>query len=146
MASPDEFKLTFLRGSGFLHSLVGSWDLMADVSGPWLSQKGFLNFEETKLVSVIERQEGIRRGIECTYSVEGNRILITELFVDTTPEQGALNDLEFELDGDLLTVKWQLTNPMHQTFKQVDKFRRRREPGNKTLLTEGAIYHSWNRG
>ena len=42
MASPDEHNLTFLRGSGFLLRLVGVWDLMADESSQWPSQKGFL--------------------------------------------------------------------------------------------------------
>ncbi len=88
MASQDAFKFTFLRGSGFLHSLIGEWDLMADDTGPWPLQKGFLIFDETKIIAVIERTETIRRGIEGTYSVEGNRILITELVVDTAPERG----------------------------------------------------------
>src|SRR5215813_5885014 len=87
MASPDEHKLTFLRGSGFLLSLVGVWDLMADESRQWPSQKGFLIFKETKIIAVIERNENMRRGIEGTYSVEGNRISITELFIDTAPER-----------------------------------------------------------
>ena len=55
MASPDGHTLTFLRGSGFLLSLVGVWDLMADTSSPWPSQKGFLIFNETKMIAVIER-------------------------------------------------------------------------------------------
>ena len=79
MASPDEHHLTFLRGSGFLHSLIGTWDLMADASGPWPSQKGFLIFEETKIIAVIERNEEMRRGVEGTYSVEGNRIIMVSL-------------------------------------------------------------------
>jgi hypothetical protein len=74
MASPDEHKLTFLRGSGFLLSLVGAWDLMADESSQWPSQKGFLIFKETKIIAVIERNEDMRRGVEGTYAVEGNRI------------------------------------------------------------------------
>ena len=53
MASPGEHTLTFLRGSGFLLSLVGVWDLMADESSPWPSQKGFLIFKETKITAVI---------------------------------------------------------------------------------------------
>jgi hypothetical protein len=44
MASPDEHTLTFLRGSGYLLSLVGVWDLIADASSPWAAQKGFLMF------------------------------------------------------------------------------------------------------
>jgi hypothetical protein len=68
MALPDEHTLTFLRGSGFLHSLVGAWDLMADASSPWPSQKGFLIFKETKITAVIERNADMRRGIEGTYT------------------------------------------------------------------------------
>src|ERR1700745_4252914 len=105
MASPDDHKLTFLRGSGFLLSLVGVWDLIADEASPWPSQKGFLIFKETKIVAVIERNEDMRRGVEGTYAVEGNRIIMTELCVDTAPEQGALGDGEFEIAGDILTIK-----------------------------------------
>jgi hypothetical protein len=136
MASPDERKLTFLRGSGFLLSLVGAWDLMADASGQWPSQKGFLIFAETKIIAVLERTTEIRRGIEGTYSVEGNRLIITEFFVDTAPERGALGDVEFALDGDLLTITW-LSTP------QVDTFRRRSQPVNSAGFAEGAIYESW---
>ena len=125
MASPDEHKLTFLRGSGFLHSLVGAWDLIADESSQWPSQKGFLIFKETKIIAVIERNEDIRRGVEGTYSVEGNRIIITELLVDTAPERGTPGDVEFEIDGDMLTIKWLSTNQTRQTPNHVDKFRRR---------------------
>ena len=89
MASPDEHKLTFLRGSGFLLRLVGVWDLIADASSQWPSQKGFLIFKETKIIAVIERNEEMRRGVEGTYAVEGNRIIITGLFIDTAPERGA---------------------------------------------------------
>ena len=39
--------------------------------------KGFLIFKETKIIAVIERNEDMRRGIEGTYTVEGNRIIIT---------------------------------------------------------------------
>ena len=66
MAAPDDFRFTFLRGSGFLQSLVGEWDLMADTSGQWPAQKGFLIFDETKLIIVIERHAAMRRGIEGT--------------------------------------------------------------------------------
>src|SRR5206468_6841855 len=52
MASPGEHTLTFLRGSGFLMSLVGVWDLMADESSQWPEQKGFLIFKETKITAV----------------------------------------------------------------------------------------------
>src|SRR5215510_1010294 len=100
MASPDGHTLTFLRGSGFLPSLIGVWDLMADASSPRPSEKGFLIFNETKIIAVIERHEGKRRGIEGLYTVEGNRIILTELSVDTAPEQGALGDGEFGIDGD----------------------------------------------
>ena len=127
MAAPDEFKLTFLRGSGFLHSLVGEWDLMADESGQWPAQKGFLIFDETKLIIVIERHEAMRRGIEGTYSVEDDRIVMTERLVDTAPEQGALGDMEFVLDGDILMIKWGATG-------QMDQFRRRSRPDDKPIL------------
>jgi hypothetical protein len=142
MASPDEHKLTFLRGSGFLHSLVGAWDLIADESSQWPSQKGFLIFKETKIIAVIERNEDIRRGVEGTYSVEGNRIIITELLVDTAPERGAPGDVEFEIDGDMLTIKWLSTNQTRQTPNHVDKFRRRAQPVDGAVLPQVAIYES----
>lgn len=142
MASSDEFKLTFLRGSGFVISLVGAWDLIADASGQGPFPKGFLVFEETKITSVIERDEKTRRGIEGIYSVEGNRIIITELSVDTAPEHGALGDLEFEIDGDILTIKWRSANPARQTPEHVDKFRRRPQPVSRAGLAQGAIYES----
>ena len=134
MASPDEFKLTFLRGSGFLHSLAGEWDLMPDASGQWPAQKGFLIFDETKLIIVIERHEAMRRGMEGAYSVEGDRILMTELTVDTAPEQGALGDMEFVLDGDFLMIRWSATG-------QMDQFQRRARPDDKPILPPSvAIY------
>lgn len=145
MASPDGYKLTFLRGSGFLISLIGTWDLMADESGQWPSQKGFLIFEETKIISVIERNEDIRRGIEGIYSVEDNRIIITELLVDTAPERGAPGNVEFEIAGDLLTIKWLSTTQTRQTPNHVDTFRRRSQPINRAALTQGAIYESQGR-
>ncbi len=141
MASPDQLNLTFLRGSGFLISLVGAWDLMADASGQWPSQKGFLIFEETKIVSVIERNEEIRRGVEGTYSVEDNRIVMTEVLVDTAPERGAPGDVEFEIDGDILTIKWLSTNQTRQTPNHVDQFRRRSQP-RAVLPPQTAIYES----
>jgi len=94
---------------------------MADESSPWPSQKGVLIFKETKITAVIERNEERRRGIEGTYAVEGNRIIITGLFIDTAPEQGALGDGEFALDGDMLTITWLSTNPTCQTPHHVDK-------------------------
>ena len=142
MASPDEHTLTFLRGSGFLLSLVGVWDLMADESSPWPSQKGFLIFKETKITAVIERNEERRRGIEGTYAVEGNRILITGLFIDTAPEQGALGDGEFGLDGDILTITWLATNPTCQRPNNVDTFRRRAQLVDGVVLPPVAIYES----
>jgi hypothetical protein len=145
MASPDGRKLTFLRGSGFLISLVGTWDLMADESSQWPSQKGFLIFDETKIISVIERNEKTRRGFEGIYSVEGNRIMITELLVDTAPERGGLGEVEFEMDGDLLTIKWLSTTQTRPTPNHVDTFRRRPQPVNKAVLTQGAIYESGGR-
>jgi len=136
MASPDEHTLTFLRGSGFLLSLVGVWDLTADESSQWPAQKGVLIFNETKITAVIERNETMRRGIEGTYAVEGNRLIITGLLIDTAPERGAWGDGEFELDGDLLTLTWL---SMHQT----DTFRRRVQPGDEVILPPPvAIYES----
>lgn len=144
MASPGEFKLTFLRGSGFLHSLVGEWDLMADESGQWPSQRGFLIVEETKIIVVIERHEAMRRGIEGTYSVEGKRLIMTELFVDTAPERGALGDLEFEIEGDVLTIQGLSATQTPQTPNQVDQFRRRAAP-KAVLPPQVAIYDSGQR-
>ena len=142
MAVPDEHHLTFLRGSGFLLSLVGAWDLMAEESSQWPSQKGFLIFKETKIIAVIERNKDMRRGIEGTYSVEGNRLIITGLFIDTAPERGALGDGEFEIDGDLLTIKWLSTNQTGQTSHHVDTFRRRAQLGDGAVLPPTAIYES----
>ena len=142
MASPDEHKLTFLRGSGFLLRLVGAWDLIADESSQWPSQKGVLIFKETKITAVIERNEERRRGIEGTYAVEGNRIIITGLFIDTAPEQGALGDGEFALDGDILTITWLSANPACQTPNHVDTFRRRAQLVDGVVLPPVAIYES----
>jgi hypothetical protein len=142
MASPDEHTLTFLRGSGFLLSLVGAWDLMADESSPWPSQKGFLIFKETKIIAVIERNEAMRRGIEGTYAVEGKRIIITGLLIDTAPEQGALGDGEFEIEGDMLTITWLATDQRCQTPQHVDKFRRRVQGSDGAVLPPVAIYES----
>jgi len=142
MASPDEHKLTFLRGSGFLLSLVGVWDLTADESSPWPSQKGFLIFKETKIIAVIERNAKMRRGIEGTYAVEGNRIILTGLFIDTAPERGALGYGEFAIDGDILTIKWLATNQACQTSPHVDTFRRRVQPVDGVLLPPVEIYES----
>ena len=142
MASPDEHTLTFLRGSGFLLRLVGVWDLMADESSPWPSQKGFLIFKETKIIAVIERNKDMRRGVEGTYAVEGNRIIITGLFIDTAPEQSALGDGEFALDGDILTITWLSTNQTGPTSHHVDKFRRRAQLVDGAVLPPVAIYAS----
>lgn len=142
MASPDEHNLTFLRGSGFLLSLVGAWDLMADESSQWPSQKGFLIFKETKIIAVIERNEAMRRGVEGTYAVEGNRIIITGLLIDTAPERGAPSDGEFEIDGDILTIKWLATPQTYQTPHHVDTFRRRAQRGDGAVLPPVAIYAS----
>ena len=54
---------------------------MADASSPWPSQKGFLIFNETKIIAVIERHAAMRRGVEGTYAVEGNRIILTEILL-----------------------------------------------------------------
>ena len=142
MAPPDGHTLTFLRGSGFLLSLVGAWDLIADASSQWPSQKGFLIFKETKIIAVIERNEHMRRGIEGTYSVEGNRIILTRLFIDTAPEQGELGDGEFAIDGDMLTIKWLSTHQTCQTPHHVDTFRRRAQQGDGAVLPPVAIYES----
>jgi hypothetical protein len=143
MASPDEHKLTFLRGSGFLLSLVGVWDLMADASGPWTSQKGVLIFNETKITAVIERNEKMRRGIEGTYAVEGNRIILTKLVIDTAPERGPLGDGEFTIDGNTLTITWLSTDPTGQQPHHIDTFRRRSQPSDEVvLLPPVAIYES----
>ena len=142
MALPDEHKLTFLRGSGFLLRLVGVWDLMADETGQWPLQKGFLIFKETKITAVIERNAEMRRGVEGTYAVEGNRIIITELFIDTAPERGALGDGEFVIAGDILTIKWLATTQTCQTPNHVDKFRRRAQLADGAVLPPVAIYES----
>jgi hypothetical protein len=115
---------------------------MADESGPWPSQKGVLIFKETKITAVIERNEERRRGIEGTYAVEGNRLIITGLFIDTAPEQGALGDGEFAIDGDSLTITWLATNPTGQTPNYVDKFRRRAQLTDEVVLPPVAIYES----
>ena len=140
MASPDKHKLTFLRGSGFLLRLVGVWDLMADESSPW--PKGFLIFKETKIIAVIERNEDMRRGVEGTYTVEGNRIIITGLLIDTAPERGAPGDGEFAIDGDILTITWLATNQTCQTPHHVDTFRRRAQAVDGVVLPPVAIYAS----
>jgi hypothetical protein len=142
MASPNEHTLTFLRGSGFLLSLIGVWDLMADESSQWPSQKGFLIFKETKIIAVIERNEEMRRGVEGTYAVQGNRIILTELLVDTAPERGALGDGEFAIDGDMLTITWLSKNPTGQPSHHVDTFRRRGQPVEEVVLPPVAIYES----
>ena len=142
MASPDKHTLTFLRGSGFLHSLVGVWDLIADASSQWPLQKGFVIFKETKIIAVIERNEDMRRGIEGTYAVEGNRIILTGLFIDTAPERGPLGDGEFAIDGDMLTITWLSTNQTCQTPQHVDTFRRRAPFVDGAVLPQVAIYES----
>ena len=142
MASPDEHKLTFLRGSGFLLSLVGAWDLIADESSQWPAQKGFLIFKETQIIAVIERNKDIRRGFEGTYAVEGNQIIITGLSIDTAPERGALGAGEFEIAGDMLTITWLSTTQTCQTPPPVDTFRRRAQRGDGALLPPVAIYES----
>jgi hypothetical protein len=142
MASPDENTLTFLRGSGFLLRLVGAWDLLADASSPWPSQKGFVIFKETKITAVIERNAAMRRGIEGTYAVEGNRLRITELLIDTAPDQGTLDDAEFAIHGDLLTITWFSKHPTCQTSKHVDTFRRLAAYDAGVVLPPVAIYES----
>lgn len=142
MASPDEHTLTFLRGSGFLLRLVGAWDLLADESRHWPSQRGFVIFKETKIIAVIERNATMRRGIEGTYAVEGNRLMITGLSIDTAPEQGALGEGELEIAGDTLTIRWLSTPQTGQTPQHVDTFRRRVQRGDGAVLPPVAIYES----
>jgi hypothetical protein len=143
MAGSDAHTLTFLRGSGFLLSLVGVWDLVADASGPGASSRGFLIFNETKITAVIERDQRTRRGIEGTYAVEGNRIILTKLIIDTAPHQGALGEGEFTLEGDTLTITWRSPNPTHQAPAQVDTFHRRAQAsGEVVVLPPVAIYES----
>jgi hypothetical protein len=84
----------------------------------------------------------MRRGVEGTYAVEGNRIIITELFIDTAPERGALGDGEFEIAGDILTIKWLSTTHTCQTPNHVDKFRRRTQLADGAVLPPVAIYES----
>jgi hypothetical protein len=116
---------------------------MAEASGPWPAQKGFVIFNEAKIVAVIERHAGMRRGIEGTYAVEGNRIMLTKLVIDTAPEQGAWGAEEFTLDGDTLTITWLSSNPAGQPLHHVDTFRRRRQPSDEVvLLPPVAIYAS----
>ena len=143
MASPDEHTLTFLRGSGFLLSLVGVWDLMPDASSPWPSQRGFVIFNETKITAVIERNQEMRRGIEGTYAVEDNRLIFTKLVVDTAPARGPLGEAEFAMDGDTLTITWLSTTPTGEPPQHVDTFRRRAQPSDEVLLLPPtAIYES----
>jgi hypothetical protein len=143
MAALGDDTLTFLRGSGFLLSLVGVWDLVADASSPWPSQRGFLIFNETKITAVIERNKETRRGIEGTYAVEGNRLVLTKLIIDTAPDQGVLHDAEFTLEGDMLTLTWLSPNPTGQARPQIDTFRRRSQAsGEVVLLPPVAIYES----
>ena len=143
MALPGEHTLTFLRGSGFLLGLVGVWDLVADASGLWPSQKGFLIFNEAKVTGVIERHEKMRRGIEGTYAVEGNRLIFTKLSVDTAPDQGPLGDAEFAMAGDTLTITWPSSDLTGQPSRHVDTFRRRGQLSEGVvLLPPVAIYES----
>ena len=68
--------------------------------------------------------------------------LFTGLFIDTAPEQGALGDGEFALDGDILTITWLSTNPTCQRPNHVDKFRRRAQLVDGVVLPPVAIYES----
>ena len=143
MAAPDAHTLTFLQTSGFLRSLVGVWDLVADASSSWPSQKGVLIFNETKITAVIERNQETRRGIEGTYAVEGNRLVLTKLSIDTAPDQGVLGDGEFAIAGDLLTITWLAPHATGHALAHVDTFRRRTQPsGDVVLLPPVAIYES----
>lgn len=143
MVASDEHTLTFLRGSGFLLSLVGVWDLVADASSPWPAQRGVMIFNETKITAVIERNQQTRRGIEGTYAVEGNRLMLTKLSIDTAPDQGVLGDGELTIEGDRLTITWLSPNPTAPALPHVDTFRRRGQPsGEVVLLPPVAIYES----
>jgi hypothetical protein len=142
MAAPAERTLTFLRGSGFRLDLVGIWDLMADATGCWPAQKGFLIFRETQITAVLERHATMRRGIEGTYAIAGNRLLLTGLSIDTAPEQGALSAGEFTLEGDVLTITWLSTLSTDTAPRQVDTFHRRVQSSEGVLLPPVAIYTS----
>jgi hypothetical protein len=75
--------------------------------------------------------------------VEGNRLVLTKLSIDTAPHQGVLREAEFTLDGDTLTIKWLSPNPTGQPTPKVDAFRRRSQPGGEVvLLPPVAIYES----
>ncbi|MBM3225891.1 MAG: hypothetical protein FJZ47_19140 [Candidatus Tectomicrobia bacterium] len=136
MASSNTRRFTFLRGSGFLVDLIGAWDLLADASSPWPAQKGFVIFKETQITAVIERHATMRRGIEGSYAVQGNRLTLTELAIDTAPDQGALRTGVFTIAGDLLTITWDATPP------QTDTFRRRAPVNDGAVLPPTAIYAS----
>ena len=70
-------------------------------------------------------------------------LLLTGLFIDTAPEQGALGDGEFAIDGDMLTITWLSTNPTCQTPHHVDTFRRRAQLSRWSgPLPPVAIYES----
>jgi hypothetical protein len=84
----------------------------------------------------------MRRGIEGTYAVEGNRIILTKLVIDTAPERGPLGDGEFAIDGDMLTITWLSTNPTCQPPHHVDTFRRRTQSADGVVLPPVAIYES----
>lgn len=142
MAAPGSQTLTFLRGAGFRLDLVGTWDLLADASGRWPAQKGFLVFKETKITAVIERHATMRRGIEGTYTVEGNRLRITRFLIDTAPDRDVLGTGEFTLDGDLLTITWLPASPSATAAPQVDTFRRRPQQPDGALLPPVEIYES----
>ncbi len=142
MAWSDEHHLTFLRGSGFLLSLVGAWDLIAEEAGHGPAHKGFVLFKESKIIAVMERHQERPRGIEGTYAVEGNRLIITSLLIDTAPEQGALEGGGFTLEGDTLTIRWLATPPTGPTPRHVDTFRRRVQLGDGAVLPPVAIYET----
>ena len=142
MATSGKPPLTFLRGSGFLLSLVGSWDLLADTTGRWPAQRGFLIFNETKITAVIERDATQRRGLEGTYAVEGNRLIFTAITVDTASQHGPIGAGAFVIDGDLLTITWHVPSQAEHTPPQVDTFRRRGPRDNGAVLPPVAIYTS----
>lgn len=136
MAAPAQPTLTFLRGSGFLLSLVGAWDRIPDPATPGAAPAGFILFQDTQVTAVLAHHPTRRRGIEGTYAVQGNRLRFTQVKIDTAPDQGPLQAGEFTLAGDILTIRWDVI-PL-----RVDTFRRRAPVNNGAVLPPVAIYQS----
>ena len=87
--------------------------------------KRFLIFKETKSLPLLNAMRLCAGGVEGTYAVEAIGVIAYRVLIDTAPEQGALGDGEFEIDGDVLTITWLSTNQTCQTPHHVDTFRRR---------------------